>query len=124
MSRNFGFNDLIYNGKVTWAGGASADTPKEIDIPLPVDLQSDGLYQVLVYNPSTETAITVQPQIKWIDIDDNVRYSDLNSYSVGKGVDIAKNIQGLLMGKGGRIKITNDSAITNSYTAHIQVRKI
>lgn len=124
MAKNYGFNSLIHNAKVTWASGAGQDTPKDIDIPLPDDLQKDAEYQVYVENPSAETALTVMPQVKWRDVDGNVRHSDLASYSVAKEEDLAKVVKGLLMGEGGRLHISNDTAVTADTTVYIQVRKI
>lgn len=124
MAKGFGFNKLIFNDKVTWSSGAGQDTPKDIDIPLPDDLQKDGEYQVYIDNPSSESALTVQPQVKWIDVDGNIRYSNLATYSVAQDEDLAKVIKGILMGQGGRLHITNDNAINTDTTVYIQVRKI
>lgn len=118
-------NKLLGDFTATWAdsaGGATEGGPIAID---PGDeLPASGQYLVLVHNPSTVTALTVQPQVKGSFPTAGDQFADLgNGFAVAADDTAALVVDELAFGDGGRLSITNDSALGagEGFTAEVRV---
>jgi hypothetical protein len=118
-------NELIANTSVSWANSEAAGTVKTIDITLPSAPAAQGVYEVMVFNPSAETDLTVKAYNRFT-AGGASRDAELKSVSVVKGVGKAELLDGFLLGEGGRITLSNLTAIglAGAFTAYVQVRKV
>lgn len=121
-----GSNEQVFDGTVTWANSEAVNSIKTVDIALPDTLQKDGLYEIIVTNPSTETTLTVSVKNK--ETFSVEKYPELKSISVpADSIDGKANIvQGWLLGEAGRLTLSNDTAVgaAGTFVAEVRVRKI
>lgn len=119
------FNTLLGDFTATWAdsaGGATEGGP--IDIPVPDDIPGGGRFLVLIDNPSAVTALTVQPQLQADFPTAGTVYIDNGaSFAVAAGSRVVQIVEDLAIGDGGRLSITNDSALGagEGFTAEVRV---
>lgn len=110
-----------FAGSMAWANSDAAGTVKTLENG--DTSHTAGLAVVHVYNPSTETALTIQPQLVWEDDGGTERISDLgDTFSVPANSTAARMVDGLGMGKS-RVKATNATAVglTGAFTARVRV---
>lgn len=121
-----GNNEEIKNTSVTWLAEASANTEKDVDIVLPNTIDGDNLYEILIHNPSTVTALSVDIKVKWTDSGDTTRYSTLTNLGINSAEGEANLVQGSLLAEGSRITLSNDTVlgVGEGFTAYIQVREV
>ncbi|MBI4499407.1 MAG: hypothetical protein HY689_16085 [Chloroflexi bacterium] len=78
-------NTLLYKGSVSWANADPAGTAKTVDLTLPAGAhQPQGLYVVMVTNPSTESDVTVVVRNQFTDPSSTVRRPELTRFGVAK----------------------------------------
>lgn len=121
-----GTNAELDDSSVSWENSDSSDTEKNVDIANPTRLHPDGLYVVLVNNPSTETALTVTVKNVWEDSGANTNYATLTSFSVATESSVATIVQGMFIGDSARITLSNDTGLTGAgaFTGYVQTRRI
>lgn len=118
-------NDLVGDFTAAWANSAGANTVVVVDVPLPAAGQAESRYLVTVINPSPVTALAVvlgnKETIGGIDY-----YPDITSLTVGAGASVSFVVQGFLLGSGGRITLSNNTAlgVAQGFTALLRIRKI
>lgn len=117
-------NTAVGSGTAAFANLATAGTVVNIDMPLPSKLQRGSSYVVTVYNPSTETALTVRPQ-NVVTLGGGSRYSQ-----VGDDLTVPANstrsfvVDGWFIGDSVRLEISNVTALgaAGAFTAAAEVR--
>ena len=125
INRNIGGNnEIIKNEFVTWAASDGINTSKNIDISIPSDLNRDNLYLLLIYNNSSETKVYTECQIKWEDIDNNIRYSNLIGVLIPQGKGISRVVKGGLLADGMRLALYNEEEIENQFNTYVQIRSL
>lgn len=121
-------NKLTFNSSVDWLGSESLNSEYEIDIPMPKQNYGrrsiENKFLILIGNDSLESGLDIQAQVKWEDKDENIRYSTVDSWNVGMDSDESRIVQGILMGKGGRLVLSNDTDISSSFISYIQIREL
>lgn len=122
-----GTNIQVYDGTATWANSAAVGTIVDIDFPLPTPLQGNALYEVVVTNPSGVTDLTVRVKNKET-FGGTARYPELTSFPVAANSPDGKAVlvQGWLLGEGGRLSLSNDTALgaSDGFTANVRIRKV
>lgn len=120
-----GSNALIYDGTASWADSAGAGTEVDLDVVLPDSLQGQALYLVTVHNPSAVTGLSVTVKGKET-LGGAAVYSELTSFVVGADSSKQVLVQGWLLGEGGRLTLSNDTALgaTDGFIAYIRVRQV
>ena len=117
----------MYNGTATWANNALINTEVTVDLALPTIRTPEDVYQVVVTNPSTESALTIRVCVKLTPVA-TARYPELTRFGVPVSTTngYARNIQGLAAGEAIRLVIANDTAIgaAGAFTAEIGIRKV
>jgi hypothetical protein len=120
-------NQVVIDTTVNWANSEAAGTEKVVDIALPGLLESNTKYLVTITNPSTETALTVKLQNKET-FGTSEKYAEVGSHTVAVNTPDGKSFvtEGWLMAEGGRITLSNDTAIglAGAFTAEIRIRKL
>lgn len=127
LTNNYGHNQALTLTPATaaWLATDVAGTNKDIVITFPTLLNQEGLYAVTVNNVSTESDITVickgQETLNGV-----TRYPELTRFGVAKNTPDGKTVlvQGLCLGAGARLSISNDSALTVGFTIGATVRKV
>ena len=108
-----------------WANSAAVNTAVNLDIPLPTQLQGEGLYQIIVTNPSTVSALTVVVKNK--ETLGTAKYPELTRFGVSTSSPDGKVIvvQGLF-GEAARLTLSNDTVLgaADGFTAYVRVRRM
>lgn len=114
------------NGSAAFANSAAANTVVNSDIALPGTLSPDSMYQVNIWNPSSQSAISLIFQTR-----ENLGGADRWCEVARAGVPLnsAKSVlvQGWLLGSGNaRIVFSNDTVLNSSgaFTASYIVRMV
>jgi len=121
-------NEFIATGSATWASSA-ANTKKVVAVTPPDNGNITGSYLVSVRNNLTSSAITVVVKDK-LYAGTYATGMELTRFTLGTaGATTTPGIPGKvvpvsywLMGSGGRIEISNDSAITTNALGAVGVR--
>lgn len=123
-----GPGSLVFEDSVSWANDAGVDTEKNLDVPLPTVQPQGAKYLVTVRNPSDTTSLTAVVKGKetgWSGAD---RFPELTQQAIAQGVPHGEQfvVEGWLLGDGGRIVLSNDSALGSSdgFTADVRVRRL
>ena len=123
-------NTLLYRGTVSWANSDPAGTAKPIDLTLSAGgHQPQGLYAVLVTNPSTESDLTVVVRNQFTDPGSTVRRPELTRFGVSKNQADGRAfvVEGWLIGDlAGRLVLTNDTVLgaAGAFTTAVEVRSV
>lgn len=120
-------NNLVADTSVSFADSAGQDTEQTADLGLPSHVPDDGRALVTIHNPSSVTALTVQPQIAETFPSGGAQHGDLGTtFAVPTQGTASFVVEGLLAGEGGRLSITNDTVLGagDGFTAEIRVRSI
>lgn len=110
-----------FAGSMSWANSAAAGTAQTVEDTDTSHTGSVGI--VHVHNPSTETALTVQPQLRWTDGGGTEHDSNLGAaFGVPVGATVAQRVEGLGIGHP-VIRATNDTAVglAGAFTAQVRV---
>ncbi|MHB1001900.1 MAG: hypothetical protein ACYC27_21885 [Armatimonadota bacterium] len=122
-----GSNEQIFDGQAVWANSAVQNTAVNIDITLPTVLQGSALYMITVTNPSTVTALTVSVKNK-STFGGTAKYPELTRFGVQANAADGRSVlvQGWMLGEGGRLTLSNDTALGGSdgFTAYVRIRKV
>lgn len=127
MSLVRGVNKALLTTTVSLANSAAAGTTINVDIPLPSKVLADAKYLIIVTNPSTETALDIKVKNK-VTLGGTPKYPEIATNSVlvntpgGKGFVV----EGFLLGEGGRLAISNPTAVglSGAFTADVHVIQI
>lgn len=120
-------NELAADVSVSFADSAPQNDTQVADLGLPAKLPGDGRALVTVHNPSTVSALTVQPQVTETFPTAGEQNGDLGStHAVPTSGTASFVVEGLLAGEGGRLAVSIDSALGagDAFTAEIRVRSI
>lgn len=125
-----GQGSLLADASVTWADSAGSGTEKQVSVPLPEQQPPGGKYLVIVRNPSTETALTVDVEGREDAWSGGNRFPAHTAEQEAVPSDTPDGkaflVEGWLLGDGGRLTISNDSGLTASggFTADVRVRRV
>jgi hypothetical protein len=114
-------SDITLSWTLNQASGTSVNSG---DLTNPTTLQPDALYKVSVYNPSTQTALTMIAQNKET-LASSARYCELARWSVAANSSADVIVQGLFVAEAGRIAASNDTGGTlTAFSATVRIRKL
>lgn len=115
-------NDLT----ATWADSAAVNTVVNVDVALPTVLQGNAKYEVIIYNPSAVTTLTVVAQNKAASLGGGDRYAELTRWTVLTSSTKAVLVEGWLIGSAGRLALSNDTALGagQGFSASIRIIEI
>lgn len=120
-------NVQVYDGSASWLNSALINTAVNIDIPLPATLQRDALYEIIVTNPSAESALDVSVKNK-ATLGGVARYPEVLKFQVlvNSPEGVAKVVQGFLLAEAGRLTLSNATALgaAGAFTARVHVRMV
>lgn len=122
-------NEIVLDTVATWAASAAANTAVNIDIPgvATYGYSEDVRYAVMVTNPSTVTAVAVAVKAK-DTINGATSYPTLQSFTVPVNTPegTVTIVEGLLIGEGARLTLTNPTAlgVGQGFSAGVKIRKI
>lgn len=115
-----------------FANSALIDSQVNVDFTLP-DYTKER-YEVVVYNPSTVTDLTVKAFSKELALGGGTRYTLIDSFTVDKaqaktGTTISgyvKFLEGLFVGTDVRIVVSNNTALgaAEGFTAYVRLREV
>lgn len=120
-------NELVDDTSVSFADSAGQNTEQTADISLPAQVPGDGKALVTIHNPSSVSALTVQPQVKETFPTGGAQHGNLGgTHAVPTSGTASFVVDGLLAGEGGRLSVLNDTALGagEGFTAEIRVRSI
>ena len=108
----------------TWADSASAGTEKTVTFTRPETPVQ--VHQVIIHNPSTETALTVKVYDVEADLGGADRNALLTTLSVPKNTTTKHNVEGLFNAGSAKIVLSNDSALgaSGGFTATVRIREL
>ena len=108
----------------TWADSAPENTEKTVTFARPETPVS--FHQVIIHNPSTETALTVKVYDVEADLDGADRNALLTTLSVPKNTTTKHNVEGLFNAGSAKVVLSNDSALGESggFTTTIRIREM
>jgi len=120
-----GSNAQVYDGSVAWANSSAAFYSNLLTLPLPSDLQPNALYAITISNKSLISDITIFVGNKET-FNSVVTYSELTRFGVVKNTAKTILVQGLYIGEGSILQISNDTVLnsTQGFTAYVRVRKV
>ena len=109
-----------------WLENALINTGVNVDIELPATLQGNAKYLIEIYNPSTVTALTVIAQNKSTNFGGDTRYPELTRWGININSSKCVIIEGFLLDSGGRLILSNDTALgaEQGFSASIRIIKI
>jgi hypothetical protein len=115
---------MLADTSVSWANNDAAGTAKTIDIGQIAAGGLEALGLITIYNPSSESDLTVEAQIKET-MAGSARYGSLATFAVLKGTTRSVALQGIRFGEGIRFKLTNDTLIgaAGAFSAAVRVRE-
>lgn len=125
-----GQGTLLVDGSVSWADSAGSGTEKQVAVPLPEVQPPNAKYLVIVRNPSTETALTVDVEGKEAGWSGSDRFPAHTAEQASIPTDTPDGkaflVEGWLLGDAGRLTLSNDSALssTGGFTADVRVRRV
>jgi hypothetical protein len=107
-----------------WANNAAANTSVTIDIVKPlIPIMS---YELTVYNPSTESDLTINVYQKKTALGGGDRYAFLTALNYQKTTTTAKVLEPLFCGGDVRLIISNDTLIgaAGAFTATLRLESV
>lgn len=118
-------NSIVAEASATWANSAAAGTQVNIDVSLPYMFQPRAKYLIITQNPSAVTALTVKVKSKET-FGGTSYYPELSSIAVPVNTAKATVVEGWMIGEGGRLTLSNDTALgtADGFTANIRVRQL
>lgn len=122
-------NQLVHDASTSWANGSSAGTTKDLDLPAfdnPHQMASEARYLICVVNSSPVSALTVLIKNREVNFDGQTRFPELTRFGVAASTTegTCVIVQGWLLGSGGRLTLSNDSAVgaSDGFNAYLRVR--
>lgn len=114
----------VFEGTAVWANSASANTAKTATLTKPLNPLSE--YEIIVYNPSTESDLTCKVYNTELALDGDSRDALLTTLSFPKTVATIRLVHGLFNGCNGKLIFTNDTVIGGSggFTATYRIREV
>ena len=115
-------NQTLLEWQPSWAEGSAAQTKHMTDVGLP-STGASGTSIIVVENPSLDTAIVVQPQIK-TRFGNRLLFADYGSpLTIAAGATAAFMVNAWPVDQGGRLVVWNVSELptNNGFTASVKV---
>lgn len=122
-----GIATLVSDEAVVFANNSAINTLKTVDMVNPDFLSDDALYSITVFNPSTETDLTVIVRNRE-EFGTTNRYPELTRFTVPRNTPEGQTrlVQGLFGGESSRLVVQNLTALSGAggFTANVRVRRL